>query len=108
MLLSEIGEPYDPETGTGVISKNSCGLSSPGGGATGFFEDKKFNLAAGAGAIGGTFSDLDSDNIDNSDLDFIGGGIMEIRLRGAGAVGYTTVTRETPTGGNELRHKSMF
>src|SRR5699024_8749928 len=31
MLLSEIGEPYDPETKTGVIGKNAGGFSSPHG-----------------------------------------------------------------------------
>ncbi len=65
--------------------------------ATGFFEDKKFNLAMGAGALGGTFSDLDSDNLDTSDLDFIDGGIVEIRLRGEDPIGYNTVPQATPT-----------
>src|SRR5699024_3818190 len=42
MLLSEIGKPYDPKTRTGVIGKNAAGfeLSTPGGSARGFLEDK--------------------------------------------------------------------
>ena len=107
MLLSEIGKPYDPKTGEGVIGKNSAGLASPGGSATGFFEDKKFNLFMGSGSLGGTFSDLDSDNIDNSDLDFIGGGICEIRQRGSGPIGSNPVPQGTPRWGKEFKEKSL-
>lgn len=107
MLLSEIGKPYNPETGEGVIGKNSAGLMSPGGSAAGFFEDKKFNLFMGSGSLGGTFSDLDSDNIDNSDLDFIGGGICEIRQRGSGPIGANPVPQGTPRWGKEFKEKSL-
>src|SRR5699024_594370 len=109
MLLSEIGEVYNPKTKKGVIGKNAVGfeLGTPGGTATGFFEDKKFNLAMGAGALGGTFSDLDSDNLDTSDLDFIGGGIVEIRLRGQDPIGYNTVPQDTPRWGKEFKEKSI-
>lgn len=107
MLLSKIGKPYDPKTGNGVIGKNSAGLTSPGGSATGFFEEKKFNLFMGSGSLGGTFSDLDSDNIDNSDLDFIGGGICEIRQRGSGPIGSNPVPSGTPRWGKEFKEKSL-
>src|SRR5690625_5134533 len=109
MLLSEIDEPYNPETKKGVIGKNAGGfeLGTPGGTAIGFFEDKKFNLAMGAGALGGTFSDLDSDNLDTSDLDFIGGGIVELRLRGEDPIGYNNVPKDTPRWGKEFKEKSL-
>jgi len=108
MLLSKIGKPYNPETGEGVIGKNSAGLTSPGGSATGFWEEKKFNLFMGSGALGGTFSDLDSDNLDNSDLDFIGGGICEIRQRGSGPIGANPVPQGTPRWGKEFKEKSLY
>ncbi len=107
MLLSKIGEPYNPETKKGVIGKNAGGFSSPSSTITGFFEDKKFNLAMGAGALGGTFSDLDSDNLDTTDLDFIGGGMVELRLRGEGPVIYNRVPKETPSWGKEFKEKSL-
>lgn len=107
MLLSEIGETYDPKTKKGVIGKSPAGFTFTGGGATGFFEDKKFNLAMGAGALGGTFSDLDSDNLDTSDLDFIGGGIVELRLRGEDPIGYNEVPQGTPRWGKEFKEKSI-
>src|SRR5699024_12069742 len=80
---------------------------SSSGVATGFFEDKKFNLAMGSGALGGTFSDLDSDNLDTSDLDFIGGGIVELRLRGEDPIGYNTVPKGTQSWGQEFKDKSI-
>ena len=107
MLLSEIGTPYDPKTGKGVIGKNSAGLSTPGGGAAGFFEEKKFNLFMGSGALGGTFSDLDNDNIDSSVVDFIGGGICEIRQRGSGAIQFNPVPQGTPRWGEEYKEKTL-
>src|SRR5699024_4004265 len=46
LLVSKIGEPYNPKTGQGIIGKNFTGhfnnLSTYIG-ARGFFEDKKFN-----------------------------------------------------------------
>ncbi len=107
MLVSEISEPYNPETKNGVIGRNSGGFYSPDNTATGFFEDKKFNLAMGAGALGGTFSDLDSDNLDTTDLDFIGGGMVEHRLRGEGPVVYNHVPKDTPMWGKEFKEKSL-
>src|SRR5699024_5354013 len=48
LFVSDIGEPYDPDENTGVIGKNFCYQIN--GGATGFFEDEKFNTFMGAGA----------------------------------------------------------
>lgn len=46
-------------------------------GARGFFNNEKFNLFMGAGALGATFDDFSGDNIVHNDLDFIHG---EVRL----------------------------
>lgn len=61
----------------------------------------------GSGALGGTFSDLDSDNLDNSDLDFIGGAICEIRQRGSGPIDSNPVPEGTPRWGKEFKEKSL-
>src|SRR5699024_10574159 len=68
MLLSKIGKPYDPETKTGVIGKNAGGFSSPHGTANGFFDNKKFNLSMGMGALWGDVSDIDRDVLVNKAL----------------------------------------
>lgn len=51
LLQSDLGRPYDPKTGKGVIGKNYCYQITAA--ATGFFKDK-FNAAMGAGALGTT------------------------------------------------------
>src|SRR5699024_12315199 len=72
LLLSEIGKPYNPETRKGVIGRNFNGqFNITFLGARGFFDDKKFNLYMGAGALGGTMSVFAGDNYDMSDFVFI-------------------------------------
>ena len=51
-IKSQLGSPYDPVTGTGVIGKNYA-YQTYLGTAVGFF-DKEFNMYAGAGALGAT------------------------------------------------------
>src|SRR5699024_1036474 len=79
LMLSDIGEQYDPETKKGTIGRNFNGqYNSAFNGAKGFFEDEKFNLYMGAGALGAAVNDYAADNFDHSDLDFIGGGAIEL------------------------------
>ncbi|MFD1361923.1 GMC family oxidoreductase [Lentibacillus salinarum] len=104
LMLSEIGKPYDPESRTGVIGKNFNGqMNITFLGARGFFEDRKFNLYAGAGALGGTMSDFAADNFDHSDVDFINGGAIEIRQYGEGAITSNRVPKGTPNWGSEFK-----
>ena len=51
LLLSGIGEQYNPKTGTGIIGKNYTDHHTITG-AIGYFEDKKFNSYIGTGALG--------------------------------------------------------
>lgn len=71
MLLSGIGQPYNPLTEEGVIGRNYAFLSN--GGATLFFKDKNFNPFATAGATGQMFNDISPGNFDGPGLGFIGG-----------------------------------
>src|SRR5699024_5003265 len=76
LLMSNIGEPYNPETQEGIIGKNFTGhfnnLSTYIG-ARGFFDNKKFNLFMGTGALGATIDDFSGDNMDHDDVDFLHG-----------------------------------
>src|SRR5690606_8248126 len=74
LLLSQIGQPYDPATGEGVVGKNYCYqvMSS----AEVFFEDKYTNEFVGAGALGAVVDDYNGDNFDHSRLGFIGVGYI--------------------------------
>ncbi|WP_144462321.1 GMC family oxidoreductase [Siminovitchia fortis] len=108
LLLSGIGQPYDPKTRQGVIGRNYHGqFNITFRGARGFFNDKKFNLYAGAGALGGTFNDLNADNFDHSNLDFIHGGAVELRQYGDGAIASNHVPAGTPAWGPEFKKNSI-
>lgn len=81
LLLSGIGEPYDPATGKGTLGKNLTHQVSFAA-ATVFF-NKPLNRFMGSGASGVLMSDFDADNFDHSDLDFLRGGLLEVRNSGA-------------------------
>lgn len=109
LLLSEIGEPYNPDTRKGIIGKNFTGqFNNVFLGARGFFDDKKFNLYAGAGALGATMSDFAADNFDHTDLDFIHGGAIEYRQYGDTAIANNVVPSGTPNWGAEFKEKSVY
>jgi gluconate 2-dehydrogenase alpha chain len=73
LLLSRIGEPYDPNTGKGTLGRNlTYEIAFP---VTAFFE-KPLNRFMGAGAAGFCVSDLDGDAFDHSKLPFLRGGTL--------------------------------
>jgi len=72
LLLSRIGEPYDPETGRGTVGSNlTHQVSIPA--ATIFF-DKPLNSFMGAGSAGVAIGDFD--DLDHANLDFVTGGAL--------------------------------
>jgi len=72
LLLSGIGEPYNPETGKGTAGRNlTHQVCFPG--AITFFE-KPLNRFMGSGAAGMCVSDFDGDLFDHSELPFLRGG----------------------------------
>lgn len=108
LMLSEIGTQYDPKTRKGTIGRNFNGqFNITFLGARGFFDEKKFNLYMGAGALGGTLSDFAGDNFDHTDLDFIGGGGIELRQYGDGAIASNHVPSDTPRWGPEFKKQSI-
>jgi len=81
LLLSGIGQPYDPATGKGALGRNlTHQISIPA--AQAFFE-KPLNRFMGAGASGITMSDFDSDLFDHTELPFLRGGMLEASVTGA-------------------------
>lgn len=106
LLLSNIGRPYNPETGTGVIGKNYA-YQIRKGRATGFFDDKKFNNFAGAGGLGMILDDFNGDNFDHSDLDFIHGGMIILGQTGLRPIANNPVPSGTPSWGAEFKDVSL-
>jgi gluconate 2-dehydrogenase alpha chain len=74
LLLSGIGEPYNPATGRGTVGRNLTHqvLFSA---ATAFFE-KPLNRFMGSGASGIMFNDFDGDLLDHSSTPFLRGGAL--------------------------------
>ncbi|UUZ89614.1 GMC family oxidoreductase [Paenibacillus sp. P25] len=106
LLLSKLGVPYDPVTGTGVIGRNYA-YQVQSAKATGFFDDKEFNLYMGAGALGSIFDDFNGDNFDHTNLKFIHGGGIRITQTGARPIGNNTVPKGTPSWGKEFKQASI-
>lgn len=71
LLLSQIGAPYDPATGEGVVGRNYA--YQVNGGTSLFFKDKIFNPFVGTGSSGVTIDDFSISQIDFGREGFIGG-----------------------------------
>jgi gluconate 2-dehydrogenase alpha chain len=77
LLLSGIGEAYDPATSEGTLGRNlTHQVVFPA--ATAFFE-KPLNRFMGSGASGMMLSDLDGDVFDHGKLPFLRGGTLGAR-----------------------------
>ncbi|WP_025884653.1 GMC family oxidoreductase [Asaia prunellae] len=85
LLLSGIGKPYDPAKREGVVGRAYCFQTVSG--ANLFFQDKKFNHFAGAGALSAQIDDFNGDNFDHSGLGFIGGAGILVVSRGSRPIG---------------------
>lgn len=102
MLLSRVGEQYDPRTGRGTVGRNynyqTCST------VTGFFDDSYMNPFIGGGALAVQIDDFNGDNFDHSNLDFIGGaGIMGYSTNGRPIQNANTVRPGTKRWGSEWK-----
>ena len=97
LLLSGIGEPYDPGSGRGVIGRNYAYQAT--GHAQLFFEDKVFNRFMGGGGAGVVLDDFNGDNFDHAGLDFFGGAYLALTSMGAAPVRSHPVPAGTPRWG---------
>ncbi|MCC6313088.1 MAG: GMC family oxidoreductase, partial [Thermomicrobiales bacterium] len=82
MLLSQLGQPYDPKSGEGVIGRNYS-YQLGGAGATVWYEDRVLNRFMGSGANGFCIDEFNSDNFDHTGLGFFGGGNINCNNTGA-------------------------
>lgn len=92
MMLSGIGEIYNPATRSGLLGKNYCYQVMTS--ADVFYEDKYTNGFVGAGALGMCIDEYNGDNFDHSGLGFIGGGYIANWTTNARPI----ETRRTPQG----------
>jgi gluconate 2-dehydrogenase alpha chain len=98
LLLSGIGEGYDPAAGRGVVGRNYAYQTVSD--VTVFFEDKELNRFMGAGALGTVIDDFNGDNFDHAGLGFVGGGIVAVDSFGSRPIASAPVPPGTPRWGS--------
>jgi gluconate 2-dehydrogenase alpha chain len=104
LMVSGIGEQYDPNTGKGTLGKNFCYQITPG--VTGFY-DEQMNVFAGAGALAMGIDDFHSDNFDHSSLNFIHGGLISLGQSGKRPIQTNSTPPGTPAWGAEFKKSSV-
>ena len=97
LLLSGIGQPYDLNTGQGVIGRNySYQVTSS---VQAFFDNKIFNPFIASGAIGMCIDDYNGDNFDHGPYGFVGGRYMGMVQPNARPIEATPTPPGTPQWG---------
>ena len=101
LLLSGIGQPYDPNSGQGVVGKNyAYQIVSD---VDVFFDDKVINPFIGAGALGMGIDEFNGDNFDHGDLGFIGGGYLACWNTNGRPIEHHPTPKDTPKWGAEWK-----
>lgn len=98
LLLSGIGQPYDPATGKGVVGKNYAYQITSS--VNVFYDDKVFNPFIGAGALGVAVDDFNGDNFDHGGKGFIGGGYLALWTTNGRPIAYHPTPKGTPRWGS--------
>jgi gluconate 2-dehydrogenase alpha chain len=102
LLLSGIGEPYDPKTGKGVVGRNYAYQTT--GGPTVFMDESiNINPFMSSGAPGTMIDDFGGDNFDHSNLGFIGGQYVGSIMTGGRPIEFHPTPPGTPTWGLEWK-----
>lgn len=81
LMLSRIGEPYNPATGRGTLGRNLT--HQVGFPAVVAFFDKPLNRFIGGGGVGTRIADFDGDVMDHTNLPFLRGGTIGATMFGA-------------------------
>jgi gluconate 2-dehydrogenase alpha chain len=104
LLMSGIGRPYDPVSGSGVVGKNYCYQTNSG--VQVFFADKYLNQFMGAGALGTTIDDFNNDHFDHSGLGFVGGAYISANTPNARPIDNRQLPAGTPRWGTKWKEAS--
>jgi gluconate 2-dehydrogenase alpha chain len=102
MLLSEIGQPYDPVAQTGIIGKNYSYQN--GVNARLFFEGRNFNPFIAAGGSSDLIDDFNGNwDFDRAQVGALGGYNISAGFNTALPIGYRPVPSGTPAWGKEWK-----
>ncbi|SDW18481.1 GMC family oxidoreductase [Paenibacillus sp. CF384] len=106
LLMSKLGTPYNPDSETGAVGRNYA-YQVNGASTSAFYEDREFNLAMGAGALGSSLDDFNGDNFDHSDLKFLHGANIRFTQTGLRPIQYQPVPAGTPKWGAEFKKATI-
>lgn len=102
LLLSGIGTPYDPVTGTGTVGRNYAYQTM--GSAHAFFDESvNINPYMRSGANGTLIADFVSDNFDHGGLGFIGGAYIGEIMTNGRPIEFHPTPPGTPSWGKEWK-----
>ncbi len=98
MLVSGIGEAYDPRTGKGTVGRNYTYQTMSA--VTVFYnQDVNINPFMGAGALGTAIDDFNGDNFDHGPHKFVGGAYLCAYTTGGRPIQHHPVPEGTPRWG---------
>ncbi|MDH7797206.1 MULTISPECIES: GMC family oxidoreductase [unclassified Beijerinckia] len=101
MLLSKIGQAYDPSTGEGGVGRNYCYQTNSA--LQLFFDNKNFNPFAATGAFGQTVDDFNGDAFDHTGLNFVGGAGINCNPTNGRPISNRPVPPGTPRWGSDWK-----
>ncbi|MEH2482060.1 gluconate 2-dehydrogenase alpha chain [Nitrobacteraceae bacterium AZCC 2146] len=104
MLMSGIGEPYDPRSGKGVVGKNYCYQIQPT--VQLFLKDEELNPFMGAGGLGMVVDDFNGDNFDHAKLGFFGGGYISLNSTNGRPISFRPTPPGTPAWGTKWKQET--
>ncbi|WP_075182778.1 GMC family oxidoreductase [Pantoea sp. 1.19] len=99
LLLSNIGQPWDPVSGEGVVGRNYA-YQMNGGIKLFFNADRTFNPFAASGTTGIFIDDFNAENFDHSGLGFIGGSTISATLSGGRPIQQMSLPHDAPAWGS--------
>jgi gluconate 2-dehydrogenase alpha chain len=103
LLMSGIGKPYDPKTGTGVVGKNYAYQMITA--TLAFFDEEvQINPFIGAGAAGQRVVDeFSSDHFDHAKHGFIGGSVLQTGGTGGRPIAQLYLPPDVPRWGKQWK-----
>lgn len=96
LLLSGIGEPYDPKTRSGVVGRNYSYQTESS--VNVFTREENLNPFMGAGALGQIVDDYNAGNFDHGPHGFIGGGYIALWQTGGRPIGQMELPADADLG----------
>ncbi|SFI62397.1 gluconate 2-dehydrogenase alpha chain [Paenibacillus sp. UNC496MF] len=106
LLHSKLGRPYDPQSDTGAVGRNYA-YQVNGASTNVMYEDREFNLAMGAGALGSSLDDYNGDNFDHADLKFLHGANIRFTQTGARPIQFQPAPMGTAKWGAEFKKQTL-